>query len=388
MAVRLSTRPPAEKLIAVCVVGTRPEVIKMAPVVRRLAESDMIKPVLVSTGQHSGLLDMALNDMGLTVDYFLNIDRIGSSLVELTAQVSSSLEKLINNISPAFVVAQGDTNSVLASSLTAFFCNVPFVHVEAGLRSNDIHSPFPEEFNRKVAAIGADIHCAPNDGAAQNLVREGVPHSKIIVTGNTGIDSLLNIAEQTPQDSLLASADEKLILVTAHRRENFGGKLEEAFAALRTFVDQTPDVKVLMSAHPNPLAVAASKGLANHDRITLCEPLPYSEMVKNLKASWIVMTDSGGLQEEAPALGKPVLVMRESTERPETVASGNARLVGTDTNKILEVLNSLHSSSDAYAKMAVPAFPFGDGKAAARIVNAMEDFASAKLQPILSKISV
>lgn len=384
MTIRLSAEPLAERLIAVCVVGTRPEVIKMAPVVKRLAESRMIKPLLVSTGQHSNLLDLAINDMGLTVDYYLNINRSRSSLIDLTAQVASSLEKLVNDLTPAFIVAQGDTNSVLASSLTAFFCNIPFVHIEAGLRSNDIRSPFPEEFNRRVAAIGADIHCAPNDGAAQNLVREGVPSNKIIVTGNTGIDSLLEMAGRHRAASPSASSDEKVILVTAHRRENFGGKLEEAFAALRTFVDQTPDVRVLMSAHPNPLAVASVKGLANHDRITLCPPMPYSEMVKALRASWLVMTDSGGLQEEAPALGKPVLVMRESTERPEAVATGNARLVGTDTKTILEALRSLHASPDAYAKMAIPAFPFGDGNASERIVNAMEEFARAKLQPVLT----
>lgn len=384
MTIHISTKPLAEKLIAVCVVGTRPEVIKMAPVIKRLAKSDMIKPVLVSTGQHSNLLDLAIKDMGLTVDYYLNINRSRSSLIDLTAQIASSLEDLVGNLTPAFIVAQGDTNSVLASSLTAFFCHVPFVHVEAGLRSNDITSPFPEEFNRRVAAIGADIHCAPNDGAAQNLVREGVPNDKIIVTGNTGIDSLLDMVQDNEQASQMVSGDERTILVTAHRRENFGGKLEEAFAALRCFVDQAPDVRVLMSAHPNPLAVASAKGLANHDRITLCEPMPYSEMVNALKASWIVMTDSGGLQEEAPALGKPVLVMRESTERPEAVATGNARLVGTDTKTILEALHSLYASPDTYAKMAIPAFPFGDGKAAERIVDAMEEFARAKLQPVFS----
>lgn len=362
-------------LMALCVVGTRPEVVKMASVVKMLDASPGFQPVLVSVGQHSNLLDLAIRDFGLAVDHHLSINRSRSSLANLVALITGTLDALVEELQPDFLIAQGDTSSVLATSLVAFLRKIPFVHIEAGLRSGDLGAPFPEEYNRRVVSLGTTIHCAPTEASRDNLLGEGCAAETIVVTGNTVIDTLLRYAKQPLAPLDVAPGVKKLILVTAHRRENLGPQIVRAMEALRRFVEETPDVGILLPVHPNPAVRAGIAPLMDCERVVLTEPLPYEAMVAALRTCWLVVTDSGGLQEEGPALAKPVLVLRDSTERPEAVAAGAARLVGTDPETILETLRHLYHDTDSYGQMAQPRFIYGDGRAAHRIVDAMQRFA-------------
>ena len=366
------------KAICVCVVGTRPEVIKMAPVIATLRASDWAQPFVVSIGQHAELLDKAMADFGLVADHHIAIERSRGSILEVASQALDRLDALLGGINAACIIAQGDTTTVMAASLVAFYRRLPFVHVEAGLRTGDLHAPFPEEYNRRVAALGASLHCAPTEAAAQNLLAEGIAATDILRSGNTVIDALLATAAQQP----LLPGDfvdvPRPILVTAHRRESFGPQIEEAFEALRSAVEHYPDIGLYFPVHPNPeIRATAHRLLGGHKRIVLTEPQAYPQLVAAMQASWIVVTDSGGLQEEAPALGKPVLVLRDVTERPEAIASGAVALVGTDRNRILEAIAKLHGDKAAYASMAAPVFPYGDGKAADRIVAALQQRVAA-----------
>lgn len=360
------------KTICLCVVGTRPEVIKMAPVIEQLRASDWARPVVVSIGQHTELLVQALSDFGLVADHHIVIDRQRGSVLEVASQAMDRLDALIDETGAACVVAQGDTTTVMAAALVAFYRRVPFVHVEAGLRTGDLDAPFPEEFNRRVAALGARLHCAPTPQAAQKLRDEGIAEDAILHSGNTVIDALLATAGRGPALPADFPKVARPILVTAHRRESFGPQIEEAFGALRDAVDRYEDIGLYFPVHPNPnIRAVAHRLLGGHERIILTEPQAYAQLVAAMQASWIVVTDSGGLQEEAPALGKPVLVLRDVTERPEAIATGAVRLVGTDRNRILDALSLLHADASAYARMAQPVFPYGDGHAAERIVDAM-----------------
>lgn len=359
--------------LCICVVGTRPEVIKMAALIARLDDSDWARPFVVSIGQHSELLDRAMADFGLVADHHIVIDRQRGSILEVASQAMDRLDALLEGRDVACVIAQGDTTTVMAAALVAFYRRLPFVHVEAGLRTGDMQAPFPEEFNRRVAALGTRLHCAPTAGSAQNLLAEGIPEADILRSGNTVIDALLATAARKPALPGDFPDVPRPILVTAHRRESFGPQIEEAFGALRAVVEQHGDIGLYFPVHPNPNILAiAHRLLGGHKRIVLTQPLAYPQLVAAMQASWMVVTDSGGLQEEAPALGKPVLVLRDVTERPEAIASGAVQLVGTDRSRIIQAIEKLYTDPAAYARMAKPVFPYGDGRAAERIATAIQ----------------
>ena len=355
----------------VFVIGTRPEVIKVAPIIRRLRESEWASVRIVTSGQQSDLLDGTLAEFGLRPDFSIPHQAACRTPAVLASQLICQLDEYFDKERPDCVLAQGDTTTAYASSIAAFYRKIAFVHVEAGLRTPSLDAPFPEEFHRRSIAVSTSLHCAPTSAAANNLIRENIARDKILVSGNTVIDSLLEVAASRPAPP----ADFpglKTILLTAHRRENFGAPLREAFTAIRAFVDLTPDVAVYFPVHPNPNArETAFEILSGHPRIKLVEPLGYRDIVAAIQHSWLVVTDSGGLQEEAPALGKPVLVLRDVTERPEAVASGVVDLVGTSRDAVFGALSGLHKNRAKYVRMARPVFPYGDGHAGKRIVEAL-----------------
>jgi UDP-N-acetylglucosamine 2-epimerase (non-hydrolysing) len=356
-----------------CVVGTRPEVIKMSPVIRRLRQSDRMVPLVIATGQQDDLLDQALNAFRIVPDHVIPHDPKGTNVVPVLISIVGKLDAVFEQTRPAVVIAQGDTTSVFAASLAAFYRGIPFVHVESGLRTGDFAAPFPEEFHRRAIAVSTMLHCAPTEAAALHLRNENISPGRILMSGNTVIDSLLETAAGAPAPPRGFPQVPRPILLTAHRRENFGEPLREALTAIRTFVDASPDTAVFFPLHPNPAARSiAHQVLSNHPRIVLAEPASYGEIVGAMQRAWLVVTDSGGLQEEAPALGKPVLVLRDVTERPEAVAAGAVRVVGTARSRVLEALTYLHRDTTAYRRMARPIFPYGDGHAAQRIVAALQ----------------
>lgn len=355
----------------VCVIGTRPEVIKMAPIIQRLRKSNWACVHIVTTGQQNDLLANALADFGLQPDFAIRHRRSFHTPAALLGHLVTRLDRLFEKIAPHCVLAQGDTTSVYAASIAAFYRKIAFVHVEAGLRTGDLSAPFPEEFHRRAVTVSTALHCAPTSSAAANLAREMVPKHQIIVSGNTVIDALLETAAARPALPTGFPAG-RTILLTAHRRENFGAPLREAFVAIRAFVDMHPDMNVFFPVHPNPNARdAAYEILANHPRIVLTEPLGYRDMVAAIQNAWCIVTDSGGLQEEAPALGKPVLVLRDVTERPEAVESGVVQLVGTTRKRVFAALTELNDDRSRYLKMSRAVFPYGDGHASKRIVDAL-----------------
>jgi UDP-N-acetylglucosamine 2-epimerase (non-hydrolysing) len=355
-----------------CVVGTRPEVIKMAPVIRRLERTKWAHPIVVATGQQDDLLHRALNDFQLHPEHAIPYAARGTNLAPILGMIIGKLDTAFAQIRPGLVIAQGDTTSVFAASLAAFYRGIPFVHVEAGLRTGDLTAPFPEEFHRRAIAVATTLHCAPTDTAAAHLRGEDIPDDRILVCGNTVIDALLEKARERPAPPGNFPQQLRTILLTAHRRENFGEPLREALTAIRTFVNLTPDTAVFFPVHPNPAARSiAYEVFAGHERVVLAEPISYGEMVGAMQRAWLVVTDSGGLQEEAPALGKPVLVLRDVTERPEAVAAGAVRVVGTTRSRVFQSLIDLYCDTHAYERMAQPIFPYGDGLAAQRIVAAL-----------------
>ncbi len=361
-----------QRIRCACVVGTRPEVIKMAPVIRRLRQTGWAVPFVIATGQQDGLLEKALNDFQLRPDHAIPYDPKGTNVVPVLSSIAGKLDQVFDQIRPALVIAQGDTTSVFAAALAAFYRRIPFVHIEAGLRTGDFSAPFPEEFHRRAIAVSTALHCTPTETAARHLRRENIPASHILVSGNTVIDTLLEMAAENPALPPGFPKLPRTILLTAHRRENFGEPLREALTAIRTFVDATPDTAVFFPVHPNPAARSiAHQILSNHERIVLAEPISYGEIVGAMQRAWLVVTDSGGLQEEAPALGKPVLVLRDVTERPEAVAAGAVRMVGTTRLRVFRALTDLYCDNAAYKRMAKPIFPYGDGHAAQRIVAAL-----------------
>jgi UDP-N-acetylglucosamine 2-epimerase (non-hydrolysing) len=345
----------------------------MSPVIGRLRQSDWAAPFVISTGQQDGLLDQALNDFQIVPDHVIRHVRKGKNLIAVLLALVGKLDKTFARTEPALIIAQGDTTTVFAASLAAFYRGIPFVHVEAGLRTADLAAPFPEEFHRRAIAVATLLHCAPTETAASHLLAENVPESRILMSGNTVIDALLATAARKPSPPPGFPQVPRPILLTAHRRESFGEPLREAFEAIRDFVDATPDTAVYFPVHPNPAARSVAQHiLSGHDRIVLAEPASYAEIVGAMQHSWLVVTDSGGLQEEAPALGKPVLVLRDVTERPEAVAAGAVRVVGTTRRRVTEALTHLHGDAASYAAMATPIFPYGDGHAAQRIVAALQ----------------
>lgn len=353
-----------------CVIGTRPEAIKMAPVILALKQTLWARVRVLATAQHREMLDDALFGFGIAPDIDLDIMRTGQSLPELTARLLIALDKVMGDEEPDVVLAQGDTTTVLAAAMASIYRRVPFCHVEAGLRTHDFGNPFPEEMNRVVAGHLATLHFAPTEQAKSNLQMEGVLAERIFVTGNTVIDALLSEAAKNTQLDLAVPMGKLLILLTAHRRENFGTPMDEIFDAVQILAERHSGLHFVYPVHPNPrVAEHAQKRLGNLPGITLCRPLGYAQLVSLMKQSWLVLTDSGGLQEEAPALGKPVLVLRGETERPEAVEAGVSQLVGTNRDSIVAAVEQLLNDGNMYRSMVLGTSPYGDGQAAVRIVD-------------------
>lgn len=357
------------------VLGTRPEAIKLAPVIRalRAAGTDVETRVCV-TGQHREMLDPILRLFGIASDIDLGLMTPDQRLSRFGAAALVEVERVLEDARPDWVVVQGDTTTAMAASLAAFYQGIPVAHVEAGLRTNDKRRPFPEEVNRRIVDVLADLCFAPTDRAAGNLLREGIDPATIFVTGNTVIDALLEVCALPYDDRSGPLADipfdRRLILVTAHRRESFGSGLEGICRAIRSLADEWEDVHVVYPVHLNPnVREPVARLLGGHQRISLVPPLDYLDLVQLMRRSTMILTDSGGIQEEAPSLGKPVLVLRAVTERPEAVEAGCARIVGTDPERIVAEAERLLTDGDAYRAMARPTNPFGDGRAAERIVK-------------------
>jgi UDP-N-acetylglucosamine 2-epimerase (non-hydrolysing) len=369
------------KLRVLSVIGTRPEAVKMAPVVQRLAQTTGIESLVCATAQHREMLDQVLNLFNITPDIDLDLMKPNQSLAQITAAIFTHLDPVLRKLKPDWILAQGDTTTVMATALLAYYNRIQFGHVEAGLRTGDKFQPFPEEINRRVAGVAADLHFAPTEWSKQNLLKENVPAGQIFVTGNPVIDALKQVAEKdTPVEitQLLGKlGNSKLVLVTAHRRENFGQPLENICAALKTLAETYgDDLKIVYPVHLNPnVQKVVYPRLEKVPNITLLPPLDYLPMVHLMKHSVLVLTDSGGLQEEAPGLGVPVLVMRAVTERPEGIAAGTVKLVGTETSKIVAETRNLLDHPAEHEKMARAANPYGDGHAAERIVQAILDYA-------------
>lgn len=364
------------------IIGTRPEAIKLAPVIRELERcGDDIRSTVCLTAQHREMLDQILDIFSIRGDYDLNLMRPDQDLTQLTANLLEGLSPVVNEVKPDWILAQGDTTTVLASALTAFYQKVPFGHVEAGLRTGDLEQPFPEELNRRVADSVATLLFAPTEQNRRILLSEGVPNERILVTGNTVVDALLEISAQ-PEDTTSPPlcdlpVNRQLVLITAHRRESFGPQLREMCFAIRDLALRFRHaVHFVYPVHPNPnVQQPVSEILSGMSNVSLIAPVDYKAMVQLMKRSMLILTDSGGIQEEAPSLGVPVLVMRQSTERPEGVEAGVVRLVGTDGVSIVAAASHLIENPHARAEMSSRVNPYGDGKAAGRIVAALLDHA-------------
>lgn len=358
-----------------CVVGTRPEAIKMAPVILALRDNPGFRLRVVLTGQHQELLQQALGAFGVVGDRNLAIMRDNQSLADLTSRLLQALDPVIGEEAPDLLLAQGDTTTVMVAAMAAFYRNVPFGHVEAGLRTGNLRFPFPEEFNRIVAGRVASLNFAPTEGSRRALLAEGIPEATITVTGNTVIDALFHVAEIPHVPSVPLADGRRVILLTMHRRENFGAPMRSIIGAIREIAARFPDVEFVYPVHPNPnVRALAHAELGGRRGFTLTEPLDYTDLVSIMKRATLVLTDSGGLQEEAPALGKPVLVLRAETERPEAVDAGVAKLVGTDKSVIIETVTQLLTDEEAYRSMARGVSPYGDGQAAKRIARLTAEF--------------
>jgi UDP-N-acetylglucosamine 2-epimerase (non-hydrolysing) len=361
------------------VFGTRPEAIKMAPLVHALAASSDINAKVCVTAQHREMLDQVLSLFEITPDYDLDIMKPGQDLYSVTTSILEGLKPVLEEFKPDVVLVHGDTTTTFSASLAAFYQQISVGHVEAGLRTGNLYSPWPEEANRKLTGALTEYHFAPTSLSKSNLLAENVPESKIAVTGNTVIDALLWVREKLSNVNVLSETFEKmfsfidktkrLILVTGHRRESFGGGFERICKALAEIAEQRSDVQIVYPMHLNPnVREPVNRLLSKHDNIILIEPQDYLPFVYLMDKSHIIITDSGGVQEEAPSLGKPVLVMRDTTERPEAVEAGTVKLVGTDARKIVSETLELLNNEESYKTMSMAHNPYGDGKASGRIV--------------------
>lgn len=357
------------------IVGTRPEVIKMAPVIRALEQDKDFKSVVVATAQHREILDQMLELFEIKPDVDLNVMQHNQSLAVLTSKISLALDKLFEEQMPDFVLAQGDTTTAFLVSLACFYRKIPFGHVEAGLRTHNRWDPFPEEMNRTLISELATLNFAPTEVARQNLHEIGIKDESIYVTGNTVIDALATILQKNiPLDPRI-DFNKKVILVTTHRRENWGERLVSICHAIRAIADRNQDVQIVVSLHLNPnVRGTVLSELRGHPRILLLEPLSYETFVAVMKRSYLILSDSGGVQEEAPSMHVPVLVLRETTERPEGVTVGACKLVGTDSEHVIREAEILLNDPAARAKMIVKESPYGDGHAAIRIVNILKAY--------------
>ncbi|MDK2821272.1 MAG: hypothetical protein PWP31_1237 [Clostridia bacterium] len=370
---------PTLKILTVF--GTRPEAIKMAPVVKELRRyPEEFNCQVAVTAQHREMLDQVLKLFKIEPDYDLNIMQPGQKLEDITTRALNGLSEVFRLSKPDMVLVHGDTTTTFVAALAAFYQQIPIGHVEAGLRTGDRYAPFPEEINRRLAGVLADLHFAPTNTARSNLLKEAIPEKNIYVTGNTVIDALKATVKddynfKIPELKGVDFAKQRIILVTAHRRENWGEPLEEIFTALRDLVEIYPDVSVVFPVHYNPkIRQLAADILGKMDRVFLIDPLDYQPFVNLMARSYIVMTDSGGLQEEAPSLGKPVLVLREVTERPEAVRAGTVRLVGTNYKNIQKSVKELLEDKPIYDSMAHAVNPYGDGNASRRIREAISHY--------------
>lgn len=369
---------PDTSLTAMLIYGTRPEAIKMAPLVRAMRDDDRFRPIVVVTGQHREMLDQVNDFFGITPDVDLDIHAPGQSLTQVTTRTLTGVGEQIEALSPDVILAQGDTTSAFAAGLAAFYHEVPVAHVEAGLRTGSIASPFPEKANRRLLGQITSLHLCPTGRSRDNLLREAFDPTTILVTGNTVIDALLDAVTRPvpPSDPALAEAlsdsERRVVLVTAHRRESWGEPMERIGRAIARLAQSHPDTLFVLPAHRNPrVREALLPNIAGCDNVVITEPLEYGQFCTLMNRADVVLTDSGGVQEEAPALSKPVLVMRENTERPEAIAFGVARLVGTDEERIVTEVSRLLDDAEAYGAMARAANPYGDGRAAARILAAL-----------------
>lgn len=355
-------------------IGTRPEAIKMAPVILALQDEPWANVRVLATAQHREMLDQVNNFFNIVPDIDLNIMRPDQALTTLTARLLLELDTILHAEEPDAVLVQGDTTTVMTVVLACFYHSIPIGHVEAGLRTRDMQNPFPEEANRVIAGKLARWHFAPTEGARQNLLLEGIPDTEIFVTGNTVIDALSMTAAQDLKLPFSLDPTKRLVLVTSHRRENFGEPFRNICRALLTLAENNPTVQFLYPVHPNPnVKDVAHEFLAGLPNFTLCEPLDYAPFITAMKHAYIILTDSGGVQEEAPALGKPVLVLREETERPEAVEQGVVKLVGPNYERIISEMQRLLDDESAYSAMARGVSPYGDGRAAERIVQTLRE---------------
>ena len=353
------------------VFGTRPEAIKMCPLVLELKKRPEIETVVCVTGQHRQMLDQVLEAFGVEPDYDLSIMKDRQTLFDVTVNILERIREVLEQVKPDVVLVHGDTSTTFVTALACFYLQIPVGHVEAGLRTYDIYSPYPEEFNRQAVSIISRYNFAPTALSRQNLLREGKKAETIYVTGNTAIDALKTTVRQDyTHPELEWAADSRLIMLTAHRRENLGQPMHHMFRAIRRIVDEYPDIKVIYPIHMNPVVrQAADEELGNDDRIHIIEPLEVLDFHNFLARSYLILTDSGGIQEEAPSLGKPVLVMRDTTERPEGIEAGTLKLVGTDEETIYAEFKRLLESREAYEAMSKASNPYGDGFACRRIAD-------------------
>lgn len=355
--------------------GTRPEAIKMCPVAKELLMNEEIKLTVCLTGQHGSMLSGVTEAFGIRADYDLGVMREGQSLDALTSSILSGVSRLLGEVKPDILLVHGDTTTAYASALAAFYQNIPIGHVEAGLRSGDISSPFPEELNRRAISLISKYDFAPTERAVETLIKEGKPPHSVFLTGNTVIDALrITLSENFKSEILDAANGARIILLTAHRRENLGEPMKRMFSAIRRVAEEVDDVIIVFPVHKNPVVrEAAALAFSGCERVILTEPLDVFEFHNIMKHSYLIVTDSGGIQEEAPALKKPVLLMRKNTERPESVESGAVMLVGTDEGEIYSGIMTLLTDKEKYRKMTSVKNPYGDGFAARRIADIVEN---------------
>lgn len=357
------------------VFGTRPEAIKMCPLVNELKSRSSFETIVCVTGQHRDMLDQVLNTFGVVPDYDLSIMKQGQTLFDITTGILEKIKTVLEQVKPDVVLVHGDTSTTFVSALACFYLQIPVGHVEAGLRTYNLYSPYPEEFNRQAVGILAEYNFAPTEQAQKNLLQEGKKSDKIWVTGNTVIDALkTTVKKDYTHPELEWAKDSRLIFITAHRRENLGQPMHNMFRAIRRVMDEHPDVKALYPIHMNPIVrKAAAEEFGGLDRMHIIDPVDVFDCHNIMAQSYLILTDSGGIQEEAPSLGKPVLVMRDTTERPEGVAAGTLKLVGTEEETIYVSFKELLENEEAYNRMAKANNPYGDGYACERIADVLEE---------------
>lgn len=356
------------------VFGTRPEAIKMCPLVKELKTREKLNTIVCVTGQHREMLDQVLTAFNVVPDYDLSIMKAKQTLFDVTINILEKMKSVLEEVKPDVVLVHGDTSTTFVTALACFYLQIPVGHVEAGLRTYDIYSPYPEEFNRQAVGIVSNYHFSPTEMSKENLLREGKKLDNIYVTGNTAIDALkTTVRNNYSHKHLEWASDSRLIMITAHRRENLGESMKNMFRAIKRIIDEKPDIKAIYPIHMNPIVrEAAQEILGDTDRIRIIEPLDVLDFHNFLAKSYMIITDSGGIQEEAPSLGKPVLVMRDTTERPEGITAGTLKLVGTDEEVIYQTFKQLLEDQNEYEKMSKASNPYGDGYASKRIADIIE----------------